>query len=475
MLTIPYSALDIPPRQRSDKQTGLPAHILALADSIEADGLLQPPVVMFTNPGEKGSRYRLVAGWCRTTAMKKLHDENRSFTHASAPVPKDHLPVVILSAQTGLLQLLSAEFVENKVRLNLPWPDECAAVAAIEAERRRINPAATITEMAQELSEKTGQPVVTHRTAISRQLKVAEALKTRPELLKAKGVEDADRILRQEQREKFEAELARRRLRKVAEIKRTWDLRLGDSRKLLLEMPNGEVDLLLSDPPYGVEADKEKYAVGAHRYDDSPAAALDLAIFIIQEGWRLTKPKANLFLFCDWTLYSTLRTACAQYGWTPWHRPLIWQKALREGPAPWGKDGFINTYEMILWATKGEYGLGGRGPVPDITYIQKSGSIGRTHGAEKPVELLAHFIELSTRPGDFVLDPCAGSGSTLLAAAKYNRRSLGIELDEIYYNRAMTRLSDFEQEKTNAQRRPAISLPQEPDPTPSNDGLPALG
>jgi site-specific DNA-methyltransferase (adenine-specific) len=98
----------------------------------------------------------------------------------------------------------------------------------------------------------------------------------------------------------------------------------------------------------------------------------------------------------------------------------------------------MNTYECLLWATKGRLCI--KGPLPDVLYSQKVGVVNRDHAAEKPVEFLMQLIGISTEVGDAILDPCAGSGSVSDAALRMKRLSTGIELDEIYYNRAMTRL-----------------------------------
>lgn len=93
---------------------------------------------------------------------------------------------------------------------------------------------------------------------------------------------------------------------------------------------------------------------------------------------------------------------------------------------------------MLFWATKGQRGLISS-PVDVLDEARVSRSE-RTHAAEKPVDLLKLLIECSTLPGDFVLDPCCGSGSTLVAARDSKRTGLGIELDETFYNTAMSNL-----------------------------------
>ena len=64
------------------------------------------------------------------------------------------------------------------------------------------------------------------------------------------------------------------------------------------------------------------------------------------------------------------------------------------------------------------------------------------HPTEKPVGLLANLSSSVTKPGDLILDPFAGSGSTLVAAKKTGRRFIGIELDDDYFVTAQRRIEE---------------------------------
>ena len=64
------------------------------------------------------------------------------------------------------------------------------------------------------------------------------------------------------------------------------------------------------------------------------------------------------------------------------------------------------------------------------------------HPTEKPVGLIANLITSVTKPGDLILDPFAGSGSTLVAAKKTGRRFIGIELDDEYFEKAHRRIEE---------------------------------
>lgn len=73
--------------------------------------------------------------------------------------------------------------------------------------------------------------------------------------------------------------------------------------------------------------------------------------------------------------------------------------------------------------------------------------IPKIHPAQKPVKLLKKLIETFTDEGDVVIDPCAGSGSTLRAAGELNRSAYGFEIFKTFYNRASEEMLVFEDKK----------------------------
>ena len=66
------------------------------------------------------------------------------------------------------------------------------------------------------------------------------------------------------------------------------------------------------------------------------------------------------------------------------------------------------------------------------------------HPAQKPVKLLEHIIKIASNEHDIVFDPFMGVGSTGAAALKSNRKFIGVEIEDIYYNAAKKRLSSSE-------------------------------
>lgn len=73
--------------------------------------------------------------------------------------------------------------------------------------------------------------------------------------------------------------------------------------------------------------------------------------------------------------------------------------------------------------------------------------IPKIHPAQKPVKVLKKLIEIFTDPGDVVIDPCCGSGSTLRAANELGRSAFGFEIDRNFYERARTEMLNFETEE----------------------------
>jgi len=71
----------------------------------------------------------------------------------------------------------------------------------------------------------------------------------------------------------------------------------------------------------------------------------------------------------------------------------------------------------------------------------------KIHPTQKPVNLLRQLIEIFTDVGDTVIDPCAGSGSTLRACAELGRNSYGFEVDKNFYREAVEKMINFEQEQ----------------------------
>ena len=111
------------------------------------------------------------------------------------------------------------------------------------------------------------------------------------------------------------------------------------------------------------------------------------------------------------------------------------------------KASFAPRHDVVIFATKGSFAFPGRRP-DDAIACPKVGNASLIHPNEKPVALLERLVEATTEPNDIVLDPFAGSGSTLAAAAKTGRRYIGIEIDPKYSEIAAKRAAEYQKGDT---------------------------
>ncbi|MGP2492640.1 DNA methyltransferase [Mesorhizobium sp. PUT5] len=104
-------------------------------------------------------------------------------------------------------------------------------------------------------------------------------------------------------------------------------------------------------------------------------------------------------------------------------------------------------HEQAYLLAKGNVSLP-ENPIPDVIDFPYAGN--KLHPTQKPVEALAPLIEAFTKPGDLVLDPFSGSGSTLAAAQQLGRDWIGIELDSRHHQTASKRLAWMQQQDGRA-------------------------
>ena len=422
-----------------------------LRDSILAKGLMHPPVLRRSD-AEDGIAYTLVAGGTRLSVIDDLAAENLIFKCDDRPILPHEVPFILLTDLTAI-GYREAELEENLCRDDLPWQDRVRAIAEIHELRTQANPEQTINQTATELAERggivgiaEGASIISSPTRIHAHIMqskvIAENLED-PAVKNARNANEAFAHIMQKREAEHHAELIKRKL--VAAARATdFEVRLGDSRLLLPQLASDLFDLILTDPPYGMNAGSSGFrsrTVHHHNYEDTPESSRDLCKIILMEGFRVTKNRANLFIFSSADLWYWLKGFAQQCGWTPFPTPVIWQKSESEGMAPWGQQGFRRTFEFIFFATKGQRGLISS-PV-DILSYRRVNRADRLYAAEKPEPLLRTLIEASTLPGEYILDPCAGSGSTIGAARiAPSRRCLGIEIDKSAFDLALIRANE---------------------------------
>lgn len=208
-----------------------------------------------------------------------------------------------------------------------------------------------------------------------------------------------------------------------------------DSLTVLREVESESVDAIITDPPYGI--DYHTKGTGASiKNDKSPF------IWFLYDAFRVLKSgesgRGSLVCFTRWDVEQTFIDAMKLAGFQV-KSEVIWDKVLHGmGDC---RAQFAPSHENIIFAVKGKFSFPGHRPKDLVTFQKVNGSQ-MVHPTEKPVGLLANLITSVTKPGDLILDPFAGSGSTLVAAKKTGRRFIGVELDGSFYQIARRRVEE---------------------------------
>jgi len=215
----------------------------------------------------------------------------------------------------------------------------------------------------------------------------------------------------------------------------------GDCLEQLNVLAKDSVDLVVTDPPYGIDF-QSAYRSKTERFDKiENDDKIDTSF--IPKIKRVTKPNSGLYVFTRWDVYPEWLEAIKASGFEVkncivWDRKIHGMGDLKESYAP--------QHDFIIYATKGTVELNGKRPT-DIISKQRVNPGDLEHPTEKPVSLIAELIKNSSDKGDLVLDPFAGSGSTLVAAEKFGRKYIGIEIAEKFVRLSRQRLKDSKSQK----------------------------
>lgn len=208
-------------------------------------------------------------------------------------------------------------------------------------------------------------------------------------------------------------------------------LLLGDCLELMKSIPDRSVNLILCDLPYGEVSQKSS---GLRKLDRGNADRCEMDLFEVASHFNRICT-GSIYAFCGTEQISTLVFHFRSFGLTT--RVGVWEKT---NPSPMnGTRLWLSGLEFCVFARK-----------PKATFnehckkaLWKAPS-GRSkvHPTEKPVSLMERLILASTNEWDVVLDNCMGSGTTGVASINTNRRFIGIEKDEKYFEIASNRINE---------------------------------
>ncbi|MDB5560536.1 MAG: modification methylase [Enterovirga sp.] len=245
------------------------------------------------------------------------------------------------------------------------------------------------------------------------------------------------------------------------------DVLVGDCLQILRDIPSESVDLVFADPPYNLQLES-----ALTRPDQSLVDAVDdhwdkfgsfAEYDAFSRAWlaecrRILKPNGTLWVIGSY--HNIFRVGATLQDLGYWIlNDVVWRKA---NPMPnFRGRRFTNAHETLIWAAKdaraksytfnyealkaGNDDLQMRSdwlfPLCTGDERLKDEAGRKTHPTQKPEALLARIMMAATSPGDLVLDPFFGTGTTGAVARRLGRHFLGIEREEVYASAARQRIA----------------------------------
>lgn len=198
----------------------------------------------------------------------------------------------------------------------------------------------------------------------------------------------------------------------------------GDCLDLMKKMPDKCTDLVVTDPPYGMEF-RSNYRIVKHQKIANDNN-LDWLPQLSKALYRVTKDDAHGYIFCSFHNIDLFKQIFVGGGWRVknilvWHKNNTGMGDLEGNYAP--------QYELVLFVTKGNKKLNG-GRDSNILRFNRTGN--ELHPTQKPTDLISFLISKSSETNNLILDPFMGSGTTARAAADLHRNWIGCEISAEY-------------------------------------------
>jgi site-specific DNA-methyltransferase (adenine-specific) len=418
-----------------------------LAESIKQLGLINPITVNSNNV--------LIAGNHRLEAFKLLG--------------KDEIEVSILDLNNLLAEL--AEIDENLVRNELHWTDADKQIArrkiiylelypdtkkgAINQHTKDVltdnlsfsKTTAKITSQSERTVEravKRGEEITEEEAEVLKTIDapksygdilIKQTTETRAKVIDALKVESkpVEIIIQEIKKEEKKAEYKEKVLEARIETKINESIKQGNSLEILETLEDGCIDIVLTDPPYGIDyvsnrSTDENAITKRGLLNDGKDEAFDLLDKTCEILQRKTAVNSHLYFFCSWSVFSKFEAIISKYFTIK--TPIVWDKG-NKGSGDLDND-WGNQTEIIIYCVKGKKLINNRrGNLISVSRLHTSKMI---HPTQKPNELIKEILEVSFNEGDFIVDPFMGSGSTIKVCQELKAKCLGIELDKEMFN-----------------------------------------
>ena len=220
-----------------------------------------------------------------------------------------------------------------------------------------------------------------------------------------------------------------------------YSLLFGNCLERMKEIPEGSIDLCVSDIPYKLTGGGKGDGANSKRpkgilEDNSQLMKVPKFEDWLPELYRVMKDGSHIYLMCNFKNLNDLMNKSLVVGFKHINL-LVWEKNNCTPSQFYMKN---CEYTLLLRKGKSKYinNIGGSKTVHKFNNIVGN----KVHPTEKPVDLMKFYVENSSDIGDVVLDMFMGSGSAGVAALNTNRNFIGIEMDESYFGVAVKRMEE---------------------------------
>jgi len=210
----------------------------------------------------------------------------------------------------------------------------------------------------------------------------------------------------------------------------------GDCLEYMRTMPDGCVDAVITDPPYGISYQSARRIDRADRFavihgDDA------LAFEWARECERIARDPAALFAFCRWDVQQAFFEGIAK----DWRikSQVVWDRGVHGLGDLNGQ--YAPCHDVAWFAVKGKWTFPNGRP-RSVYRVDRLPANELQHPTQKPLPLMKVIINDLTQPGATVFDPFMGSGTTGVACMQTGRKFIGCEIDAAYFAIAEKRIRE---------------------------------
>lgn len=221
-------------------------------------------------------------------------------------------------------------------------------------------------------------------------------------------------------------------------------LKQGDCLEILKKLPDNSVDLVVTDPPYefashggGAFGSKQREY---HNELENSDITKGFDTRILDELIRVMK-KVNIYIWCNKEQINMYLNYFKDYNMDL----LVYCKT---NPVPTCNNKYLSDIEYLLFFREKGIKVYGEYAIKHKYYVMPTNKVDKkkyNHPTVKPLEIIENLVINSSQENDIVLDPFMGSGTTGEASVKNNRKFIGIEIDETYFNTAKERIREVEE------------------------------